>query len=333
MFGNFLTPVILVILFATLCLLAYTVYVLKRNMNAMKENMLEHSMILQRVLTNGGSTETLQRQNNENVDTELNNKIVVSDNDSDSSDSDSSDSDSSDSDSSATESDSENEDEENNEMLSKKITLDGGLEENNVKQEDDESDDESDSEQDDDDDDDDKHGLMNIANHLNVSSESDALNLETVVVKKSSSDNTLEKQIKEKLYEDATYDLGPLTLDDSIDVETDETMTLNKKEETNDNSDSDSSDSSDSDSSDSDSDDENLNTVTVSETKDTEKKMIQMPLNEQSDTLDGNIEIATNFKKLKVSVLREMVYSKKLVESKNKAKKLKKEELINLLTA
>ena len=333
MFGNFLTPVILVILFATLCLLAYTVYVLKRNMNAMKENMLEHSMILQRVLTNGGGTETLQRQNNENVDTELNNKIVVSDNDSDSSDSDSSDSDSSDSDSSATESDSENEDEENNEMLSKKITLDGGLEENNVKQEDDESDDESDSEQDDDDDDDDKHGLMNIANHLNVSSESDALNLETVVVKKSSSDNTLEKQIKEKLYEDATYDLGPLTLDDSIDVETDETMTLNKKEETNDSSDSDSSDSDSSDSDSSDSDDENLNTVTVSETKDTEKKMIQMPLNEQSDTLDGNTEIATNFKKLKVSVLREMVYSKKLVESKNKAKKLKKEELINLLTA
>ena len=61
--------------------------------------------------------------------------------------------------------------------------------------------------------------------------------------------------------------------------------------------------------------------------------MIQMPLNEQSDTLDGNIEIATKFKKLKVSVLREMVYNKKLVESKNKAKKLKKEELINLLTA
>lgn len=328
MFGNFLTPVILVILFATLCLLAYTVYVLKRNMNAMKENMLEHSMILQRVLTNGGGTETLQRQNNENVDTELNNKIVVSDNDSDSSDSDSSDSDSS-----ATESDSENEDEENNEMLSKKITLDGSLEENNVKQEDDESDDESDSEQDDDDDDDDKHGLMNIANHLNVSSESDALNLETVVVKKNNSDNTLEKQIKEKLYEDATYDLGPLTLDDSIDVETDETMTLNKKEETNDSSDSDSSDSDSSDSDSSDSDDENLNTVNVSETKDTEKKMIQMPLNEQSDTLDGNIEIATKFKKLKVSVLREMVYNKKLVESKNKAKKLKKEELINLLTA
>ena len=328
MFGNFLTPVILVILFATLCLLAYTVYVLKRNMNAMKENMLEHSMILQRVLTNGGGTETIQRQNNENVDTELNNKIVVSDNDSDNSDSDSSDSESS-----ATESDSENEDEENNEMLSKKIKLDGGLEENNVKQEDDQSDDESDSEQDDDDDDDDKHGLMNIANHLNVSSESDALNLETVVVKKSSSDNTLEKQIKEKLYEDATYDLGPLTLDDSIDVETDETMTLNKKEETNDSSDSDSIDRDSSDIDSIDSDDENLNTVTVSETKDTEKKMIQMPLNEQSDTLDGNTEIATNFKKLKVSVLREMVYSKKLVESKNKAKKLKKEELINLLTA
>ena len=320
--GNFLTPVILVILFATLCLLAYTVYVLKRNMNAMKENMLEHSMILQRVLTNGGGTETQQRQNNENVDTELNNKIVVSDNDSDSSDSDSSDSDSSDSDSSATESDDENEDEENNEMLSKKITLDGGLEENNVKQEDDESDDESDSEQDDDDDD--THGLMNIANHLNVSSESDALNLETVVVKKNNSDNTLEKQIKEKLYEDATYDLGPLTLDDSIDVETDETMTLNKKEETNDSSDSDSSDSDSSDS-DSDSDDENLNTVTVSETKDTEK-MIQMPLNEQSDTLMV-YKIATNFKKLKVSVLREMVYSK-ISRIKNKAKKLKKKNLL-----
>ena len=58
-------------------------------------------------------------------------------------------------------------------------------------------------------------------------------------------------------------------------------------------------------------------------------EIVEMP----NDTLDGNSNIETNFKKLKVSVLREMVYNKKLVDSKNKAKKLKKEQLINLLTA
>ena len=115
--------------------------------------------------------------------------------------------------------------------------------------------------------------------------------------------------------------MGELTLDDSIDVETDETMTLNKKQVTDHSSDSD-SDSMDSES---DSDTAELDTH-----KDQDmKKIVEI----QNDTLDGNTNIETNFKKLRVSVLREMVFNKKLVDSKNKAKKLKKEQLINLLRA
>jgi len=100
-------------------------------------------------------------------------------------------------------------------------------------------------------------------------------------------------------------------------------MTLNKKQETN------YSSSSDSMCSDSESDTDELDKSIQHKEQDTNKKIVEMP----NDTLDGNSNIETNFKKLKVSVLREMVYNKKLVDSKNKAKKLKKEQLINLLTA